>query len=221
MDRKRRIAKENNIIKAAEEAFEKVGFNNSKMEDIASIAGITKVTLYTYFQSKENLYMAVTYKAFQYLIEVFYQTIDDFRDKSGLDGVIGIQDAFIDFCEKNFLYSETILNYFALIRSSSGGKNSEKISPGINESMYFTKIRDIQNLPLKLTSQEIERGKVDGSIKSKVDSILLTLQGWSMIIGYTKILSSSGRRKTLLNVDLNEIKKLNSEVTRTILAKGF
>jgi len=122
MDRKRRIAKENNIIKAAEEAFEKVGFNNSKMEDIASIAGITKVTLYTYFQSKENLYMAVTYKAFQYLIEVFYQTIDDFRDKSGLDGVIGIQDAFIDFCEKNFLYSETILNYFALIRSSSGGK---------------------------------------------------------------------------------------------------
>ena len=221
MDRQRRKIKENNIIKAAEDVFEKVGFGNAKMEDIANKAGITKVTLYTYFQSKENLYMAVTYKAFQFLIEVFYQTIDDYKSKTGLQGVIGIQEAFLNFCEKNFLFSETILNYFALIRSSKGGRNTEKISPGINESIYFTKIQDIQNLPLKLTSQEIERGKEDGSIKSKVDSILLTLQGWAMIVGYTKLISSSGSRQTLLNVDLKEIKKLNAKVTESILSKGL
>ncbi len=35
----------------------------SFMEDIALDAGITKVTLYSYFKSKDNLIMAVTYKA--------------------------------------------------------------------------------------------------------------------------------------------------------------
>ncbi len=221
MDRQRRKAKEDNIIKAAESVLEAVGFGNAKMEDIATKAGITKVTLYSYFQSKENLYMAITYKAFQYLIEVFYQIIDNNKSNLGIEGAIGIQEGFIDFCENNFLFSETILNYFSLIRSSAGGKDRNKISPGISESIYFTKIQDIQNLPLKLTSQEIDRGKNDGSIQSEKDSMLLTLQGWSMIVGYIKLITSSGVSTTLLNMDLKEIKKFNTDLTRTVLAQGL
>lgn len=218
MDRQRRKAKENNIIKAAESVFEAVGFGNAKMEDIATKAGITKVTLYSYFQSKENLYMAITYKAFQYLIEVFYQIIDDNKSNPGIEGAIGIQEGFINFCENNFLFSETILNYFSLIRSSGGGRDPDKISSGIRDSIYFTKIQDIQNLPLKLTSQEIDRGKKDGSIKSSKSSMLLTLQGWSMIVGYIKLITSSGASTTLLNMDLKEIKTLNIELTRKVLS---
>ena len=221
MDRQRRKAKEDNIILAAESVFEAVGFGNAKMDDIASKAGITKVTLYSYFQSKENLYMAITYKAFQYLIEVFYQIIDQNKTNPGIEGAIGIQQGFIEFCENNFLFSETILNYFSLIRSSSGGKDTDKISVGIRESIYFTKIQDIQNLPLKLTAQEIERGKRDGSIKSENDSMLLTLQGWSMIVGYIKLITSSGSSTNLLKMDLKEIKQFNIELSRKVLAAGL
>ncbi|MEE9371804.1 MAG: TetR/AcrR family transcriptional regulator [Saprospiraceae bacterium] len=218
MDREKRKVKEDIIIKAAEVIFETVGFSNAKMENIAAKAGITKVTLYSYFQSKENLFMAITYKAFQYLIDVFYHTIDENKSKPGIDGTIGIHQAFIDFCENNFLYSETILNYFSLIRSSAGGREKDKISSGIADSIYFKKIKNIQNLPLKLTSQEIIRGKKDGSISSKIDAILLTLQGWSMNVGYIKLITSSGESTTLLNADLREIKKLNSVLIRAVLS---
>jgi len=60
MNDAKRNAKENLIIDAAERVFSVVGFKNAKMENIAAEASITKVTLYSYFQSKENLYLALT-----------------------------------------------------------------------------------------------------------------------------------------------------------------
>ena len=98
--------------------------------------------------------------------------------------------------------------------------NKEKISLGIQESLYFTKIQDIQNLPLKLTAQEIEKGKKDGSIRPDLDSMLLTLQGWSMIVGYIKLITASGESTVLLNVDLKEIKNLNLVLAKSALTQS-
>ena len=119
MKDKKKTLKESAIISAAEEVFGEVGFKNAKMEDIALKAGITKVTLYTYFQSKENLYLAVTYKALQLLIEKYYETIDKSRENTGLESVLAILDGFMTFCEQNYLYSEVLLEYFAVVRSTS------------------------------------------------------------------------------------------------------
>ena len=68
----KRNIKENSIIDAAEKVFSKQGFANTKMEDVAKALGMSKGTIYFYFNSKENLYMAITYRAFQALIEAFY-----------------------------------------------------------------------------------------------------------------------------------------------------
>ena len=151
MKDKKKSLKESIIINAAERVFERVGFKNAKMEDIAKDAEITKVTLYTYFQSKENLYLAVTFKALQLLIEKYYETIDHNKDKTGLDCVISIFDTFMSFCEKNFLYSEALLDYFSMVRSTSDGTNEAKLTEAVKDSIYYVKLQDIQNLPFKLT----------------------------------------------------------------------
>ncbi|MBK8347753.1 MAG: TetR/AcrR family transcriptional regulator [Saprospiraceae bacterium] len=207
--------KESLIIKAAESVFGDVGFKNAKMEDIAKKAGITKVTLYTYFQSKENLYLALTFKALQLLIEKYYETIDKYKDRSGLDSVIAIFDTFMLFCENNFLYSEALLEYFALVRSTSDGTNEAKLTEAVKDSIYYVKLQDIQNLPFKLTVKEIERGKRDGSIISTLDPMLTTLHGWTMVIGYVKVVSAAGTNATpLFKVSLNDLKSLNLSLAR-------
>ena len=114
----KRNLKEQNIIQAAETIFSQVGFTNAKMEDIAREADITKVTLYAYFKSKENLLMAVTYKALQLLITRYYETISSHKETPGAEACMALFKLFIEFCEENFLYSEALLNYFALIRST-------------------------------------------------------------------------------------------------------
>lgn len=211
--------KESHIIEAAEQVFAMVGFKNAKMEDIAAKAGITKVTLYSYFQSKENLYMAVTYKALQHLIERYYTTIDKYRDKPGLESVIAILDGFMSFCEENYLFSEALLDYFALVRSTSAGTDDSRLTDAIKESLYYVKLQDMHNLPFKLTVKEIERGKADGSIITDVDPMLSTLHGWTMVIGYVKVISAAGTNATpLFNVSLKDLKKLNLKVARDMFS---
>lgn len=210
--------KEQKLIKAAETIFERVGFSNAKMEDIATEAGITKVTLYSYFQSKENLQLAVTHKALQLLIDKYYECLTENRDKTGLESTMAIFKLFIDFSEKNFLYSEALLNYFSLIRTSAYGDNKEKLTDGINESVYFRKLQDIQNLPFKLTVQEIMRGKEDGSIRDDLDPMMVTLSAWAASIGYIKVVSvTSNNLKPLFNVDLNQLKKMQLKSANELL----
>ncbi|MEJ6808238.1 MAG: TetR/AcrR family transcriptional regulator [Saprospiraceae bacterium] len=221
MNDAKRSAKENLIVDAAERVFSVVGFKNAKMENIATEAGITKVTLYSYFQSKENLYLALTYRGLQLLNDKYYQTIDQYKNGKGIDCVVALIETFMDFCSDNYLYSEALLDYFALVRSTSAGKNTAKLTVATKESIYYTKLFDIQNLPFKLTVKEIQRGQQDGSIISKIDPMVQTLHGWATVIGYAKVITASGDHATpLFNVNLDDVKKLNLGVARALLGSA-
>lgn len=219
MRESKKSIKENNIIEAAERVFSAVGFKNAKMEDISAEAGITKVTLYSYFQSKENLYLAITYKALQLLNDRYYASLDKHKNSKGIDSVIALIETFMSFCEENFLYSETLLDYFSIVRSTSSGQDKSKLTEATKESIYYLKLQDIQNLPFKLTSKEIQRGQEDGSILPQIDPIFSTLQGWSFIIGYTKVLNANGTNKSpLFNVNLSDLKTFNLRLARALLS---
>jgi AcrR family transcriptional regulator len=47
------------IIQAAVESFSQTGFDRTKMEDIANRLGLSKGTIYLYFKSKEDLFVAI------------------------------------------------------------------------------------------------------------------------------------------------------------------
>jgi AcrR family transcriptional regulator len=47
------------IIQAAVESFAQTGFDRTKMEDIAKRLGLSKGTIYLYFKSKEDLFLAI------------------------------------------------------------------------------------------------------------------------------------------------------------------
>jgi len=218
MKQDKRDLKEQLIIQSAEKIFKKVGFKNAKMENIALGANITKVTLYSYFHSKENLYLAITYKGFQKLLDAYYKTIEKNKKNTGLESTVGLLQTYMDYSKENFLYSEALLDYFSIIRTSDKGQNKSKLTEAIKESIFFNKLKDIQNLPFKLSFQEIERGKKDGSILSKVDSMLIALQGWTMVTGFAKILAASGNSvKPLFNIDLMELKSINLKLARLLL----
>jgi len=213
-----RVKKEKFIIEAAEEIFSKVGFKNARMEDVAAEAKITKVTLYSYFQSKENLYMAVTYRGLNALAESYRKCAQTYAGLSGLDVSINLMDDFIDFCEKNYLYSEALLDYFSLVRSTNFVKDDTKLTDAMKESSYFAKVQELQNLPYKIVAKEIQRGIDDGSINPKVDPMFQTIQSWIMIVGYVKVLAAAGNAEApLFGISLKESKQYILDLKRTIL----
>jgi AcrR family transcriptional regulator len=67
--RRRKEARPGEIVEAALEVFAEKGFAVAKLEDIARRAGISKPTLYLYFDTKEEIFRAVARAALASLLE--------------------------------------------------------------------------------------------------------------------------------------------------------
>ena len=85
-ERKRR-----EILQAAAAVFHEAGFERASMEDIRKKAGFSKATLYSYFASKEELFMEIVVDAtesqFQATLDALDPSVDDIRQALGGFGV--------------------------------------------------------------------------------------------------------------------------------------
>ena len=201
---------------AAEQAFFDLGYN-ARMDDVAKEAGCSKTTLYSYFESKENLYMAITYRAFQAMIDHYYSYLKNSSGNNGLAKTLNFFNSFIAFSEKHYEHQQIILEYITFIRSISGKDQENKISEPLRKSIWFQKVKDIHNMPLTIVKPIIKEGQADGSITntSKPEELFLTI--FALLIGYTKLSNSAdSERETMFNVDLetwkNSITKLMTNI---------
>ncbi len=195
----KRELKEVMILNAAEKVFSSVGFDNAKMEDVAKTAAMSKGSIYFYFQSKENLYMAITHRGMQKLNDQMHASLNKNKEDNGLLAVIGLLETYLDFAEDFPLYIEALLDYMSVNRSSASGQDAAKMTEAMKQSIYYQKIQDIQNIPVSLAIKEIERGWEDGSVLNKNKPELLFITAWSTIVGYLKLTTASGKHRTTLH----------------------
>jgi AcrR family transcriptional regulator len=220
MNSSKRSIKENQIIGAAEKVFSTVGFANAKMETIAKEIGISKGTVYFYFNSKENLYMAVTYRAFQTLLDMYYDSMEANKHADGKKIVLAILNTYLDFTEKHHYYFELLMNYMTIIRANAEqNSRGDRLSEAMRNSLYFRKIQDIHNLPLTIVVKELEKGQKDGSIKNQRNPIMIYLTAWAVVVGYTSLNVSNSKsgRATIFKVPVRDWKSYIRHVLNGIL----
>lgn len=187
MNETTRRVKEENYLDAAEQVFSKFGFQNTKMEDIAEKAGCSKPTLYNYFSSKENLYMAITHRAFEKLMDYLHNAVNENAANSGMVSSIQAFKAYQQFSEQHFFYQQLLLQHMDLVRSISNQREHPWLTDAMEKSLYFQKVKSIQNSPMVLCVEQIQRGQQDHSIKNSRNAIEIFLTAWAFIIGFTKI----------------------------------
>ena len=56
------------IIEAAEKLFLSEGYENTTMDEIARLSEYSKGTLYKYFKSKDELYLAIGIKTYELIV---------------------------------------------------------------------------------------------------------------------------------------------------------
>lgn len=83
--------KYNRLMEKAEELFTGLGYKAVSMDQIAEAAGISKMTIYKYFSSKEELFLSVL----QSITEKTYKDLED-RVKS-VDGTLEKIDILLSF----------------------------------------------------------------------------------------------------------------------------
>ena len=89
-----RLLRREGIIKIAERHFIERGYDETKVEDLASEAGYTKATIYNYFGSKDDLFLAVEARVFDVLYKVMNETLN--QPDVGYE-LRAIGDAYLNF----------------------------------------------------------------------------------------------------------------------------
>ena len=95
------------ILEVAEREFAVRGYAGARIQEIAEKVGIQKASLYYYFRSKEELYIAVV----KDILTQLEETVETSLNTSGTrkDQAVNLTDRIIEFFAKNPNYSKIIL----------------------------------------------------------------------------------------------------------------
>lgn len=151
------------ILDAAIELTGQQGFEKTTMDEIAEKAELSKGTLYLYYKDKSSLYQAIKKRALESLHNEFLASLQ--QDKAGSELVKGMVFSFLDMIQENITFTKAMLLY----RNSNSVKNEQ-------ESSIAEKCIHIENDLNMLMVKAIQIGIQDGSITTKLDPKILTLQ---------------------------------------------
>jgi AcrR family transcriptional regulator len=193
------------ILDVAIKLFTTKGFASTKMEDVAKEAGISKGLTYFYFKNKEDLYMAVTKKAFDEFKSIFRE-IYKVKGKSGLQMITDLAHAYIDFTQANKIYYAAILNFMGIVQQYNNEELRRHIDPLILESEHFQKLLEIQHDCGKIGIQMVTMGLRDGSIRPELQAEVTFYTIWSMLIGYERLMGPVGYEGKEIKIHLENWK---------------
>lgn len=115
------------ILSVAAEQFAAQPFHKVLLSDVAAAASVGKGTLYTYFKSKEDLYLSVVYSGFSGLVDMLQKRMEE--DPHGpTDDLDMVIREFIHFAWQNphlFEAMRTVPGWRAVDRSKWTAKRKE------------------------------------------------------------------------------------------------
>jgi TetR/AcrR family transcriptional regulator len=83
------------IISAAEKVFNEKGLVAATMDDIAEAAELSKGTLYLYYRSREDLYLAVTLRGMEVMCGLFQGAVS--TGESPIKHIQNLGEAYYQF----------------------------------------------------------------------------------------------------------------------------
>ena len=196
-------SRKDHIIQNAREVFFKKGYAMTAISDICKIAGCSRTTLYSYFESKENLYLAVVKKALQRFLGHFAQL--ELEGKEGLARVLTAAAGYLDYAGNAPQYYQLILDFYGILRSINEETVQTEVHSKIRECINFEKVNELAQLPFKLLTDEIRRGQEDGSINQNASPLEHMTNIWAYLKGISDV------SPIISNIDIEQGKNLATE----------
>ena len=199
----------NDIIDAAERVFFSNGLENATMDDVAEQAELSKGTLYIYFKSKEDLYLAITKRGLDILTSMFEKA--SATASLGIEKIYAIGQAYRDFSKKHTDYFQAMAYFDLRIKEISDESPNAKLSIEQGEKV------------LTICAEAIQCGIGDGTIRSDIDPKKTAIVLWGQTNGILQLILNKGKHmKEMLKAfgfkTLDEIIVFSFEMIRRSLA---
>ncbi|MFW9800757.1 MAG: TetR/AcrR family transcriptional regulator [Candidatus Thorarchaeota archaeon] len=165
--KKRRLERERTqrreaIIRTARGFFTDQGYEGTMVDEVALEAGYTKATIYNYFESKDDLFIAVVAKTFEKLSRI----LEDSMKQSGVAyDLRSLGDAYLTFIEE--YPDEAILfevGRLGLVIGSMIRKEESKESLTESETEFRKHQLKIQELMTDIISGTIKKAGAEGKV---------------------------------------------------------
>lgn len=179
----KRKQKREDIITTAEKLFFFEGYDDVSMNDIAKDAGMSKATLYLYFDNKDSLFFAVVLRGIRIMKEMIVKEIEN--SEKGINKVLAYRNAYFDFAVKYpdylRLYNFFQSGRFDLTKIVDNLVMKDVIEKGRKYSMFPAamasfdenekEIMQIRKEILQILINSIKLGMEDGSIKDDINPV--------------------------------------------------
>ncbi len=154
---RRRQNKKNAILKAALELFSMYGYNKVSVAEIARKASVSQVSIYNYFNSKENLKQ-----------ELLIKLMDDYYDET--KNILEHQDPIIIKMEK------LLISMVDIVKKSSMQFLMESIVSDIFVNEYLVEKRaKIKTMIINFVENGKKQGIIDDSISTEAITIYIDI----------------------------------------------
>jgi len=139
------------IIDAAEKLFLSQGFENTTMKQIANKVEYSKGMLYNYYNSKDELYIAIGCKAYNLIVDYTKEFCD--KEVPGIKQLMAVGYAFYEFTKKYPNYASTFHD-IALRLPDIASKPKPKLSN--IEKEYINLSKTYQDIFVKILDDAIK-----------------------------------------------------------------
>lgn len=153
------------IINAAEKVFFEKGLQVTTMDEIAEKAELGKSTLYLYYKSKEDLYLAVLMRGSDILYQTFQKVVNS--GEPTIKQVAGLGEAYYDFFKQ-------YRNYFRMFYFFENPQMHRQVS---EEMMGMCS--ENNGRIWKLIVDLIQKGMNEGVIQHNINPTQIAVMLWS------------------------------------------
>jgi AcrR family transcriptional regulator len=179
------------ILDAAEKVFFEKGLAAATMDEIAEIAELGKSTLYLYYKSKEDLYLAVTMRGGEHLYAMLKEAA--LTNEPSVKRVWNMGEAYLAFFNQ-------YRHYFRMYYFLENSQLHSQVSPEMSEQCAM-KDEKIWGVVVQTIQQAID----EGFLKADVNPMQAAVMFWSNCNGLMRQMDRSDDYwKRNLNVNLED-----------------
>lgn len=153
------------ILDAAQRIFFEKGLSNATMDEIAESAELSKGTLYIYYKSKEDLYLAVATRGFQFLHGSMEKILE--QERSVIKALVLIGEAYIQFFN-------THRNYFRMFNFLQSPHFHKQVSEEMRLSCNKESAKSWERI-----IELFKRGIHEKLVRADLDPVEITIIIWS------------------------------------------
>lgn len=204
-DRQKRIKE---IIDGAKDIFITKGFNNSTMNDIASMSDLSRRTLYLYFHNKEEILLTIAVNTLEELVKEIEE--DTRPESTGLNQLLLIAQKYSELFLTDTGSFQFVPNFTSCVYSL-----------GTDNSIVKKCTLIVQNIS-DIVCEKIEIGMIDGSIRT-VENVKRTAAFIISIMHscIQSIEAGNGLLKIALQIEPSEFLDEALKVIINYLTKGL